>query len=280
MKTEFPQLELHRFAGISLGGGKTERTALAVIEFYPKQKRIFLRTLKEKIKSEGAHSADAQLIDLLVNDVAPIDFIAFDVPTQLPKCLRCRLKCPGYEKCKLPEIKWMWEHYRRREKVKRPVKLFTPYTERCAEMWISTELEEPFHPSHALGANAAPLTARALFLRRRIRIPVLETYTKLSLWRIGRSLKVAKNLLRLNRHGEESDEARLTFLKSLVQNDIAFIYQQDMRILVENHNAFEALIAALTAYLKFQGQTERPPVGFPKGEAWIDYPKETIEWFP
>ena len=272
-------MKIHRFAGVSLGGGKTDRTAVAVVEYYPQQKRIFLRSLREKIKSEGELSADQQIHTVLTEAEPGLEAVAFDVPLKLPICVTCKLKCPGFEKCKTPELKWMWEHHRKRGKNKRPNKLFTPYTERATEMYVSSELEEPFHPSHALGANAAPLVARALFITRRLKMPVLEYYPKLSVWRIGRNLKVNKSQLRHHKHSVDGDEARLAILKSLVDSGIAFIYQQDMKLMVENNSAFEAFIGALTAFLKFRGQTEKPPVGFPKNEGWIDFPKETIHWF-
>ncbi len=272
-------MNIHRFAGISLGGGKTDRTAIAVLEYFPQQKRLFLRSLREKIKAEGEVSADAQIHDVLTEAEPGLEAIAFDVPLKLPVCIPCKLKCPGYEKCSTKELKWMWEHYRKRAKTKRPHKLFTPYTERCAEMYVASELEEPFHPGHALGANAAPLVARAHFISRRLEIPALEFYPKLSVWRIGRNLKINKTQLRYHRHSVDGDEARLSILKSLVDQEIAFIYQQDLRTMVENNSAFEAFIGALTAFLKFRGQTEKPPVGFPKSEGWIEFPKEAIHWF-
>lgn len=278
-KSRIPKLPFHRFAGVSLSGGKTDRTAIAVIEYYPQQKRIFLRSLREKVRGEGEVSADTHLHTILTDVEPDLESVAFDVPLRLPKCLRCELKCPGVEACKVSEIKWMWEHHRRRAKVKRPHKLFTPYTERCAEMYIASELEEPFYPSHALGSNAAPLTARALFLARRLRVQKIEIYPKLSIWRIGRTLRVPKSHLRFHAHSVDGDESRLAILKALVDQEIAFIYQQDMRVMVENNDAFEAFICALTAFLKFRGQTERPPGGFPKGAAWIEFPKETIAWF-
>jgi hypothetical protein len=274
-------LKTYRFAGIALAGGKTDKTAVAILEYYPEQKRIFLRTLREKIKSDDESSADLQLHTLLTEEEPNLHTIAFDVPLQLPLCLRCVLKCPGYEKCKVPEIKWMWDVHRKRGKEKKPNKIFTPYTERCAEMYISTALEESFHPSHALGANAAPLTARAHFIRRRLgaKVPMIETFPKLSLWRIGRALKVPKSHLRFHKHSVEGDEARLQVLKTLIESQIAFIYQQDMKLMVDNSAAFDAFICALTAFLKFQGQCEKPPPGYPKTEAWIEFPKEEISWF-
>ena len=276
-----PLMDFHRFAGVALAGGKTDKTAVAVLEYYPDQRRIFLRSLRDKIKGDEEFSADWYLHEILSQEETGLTTVAFDVPLQLPSCITCVVKCPGAERCKLPQVKWMQDVHKNRGKHKRPNKLFTPYTERCAEVYISTMLEEPFHPSHALGSNAAPLTARAHFIRRRLsaKIKTIETYPKLSLWRIGRSLKVGKSYLRFHKHAVDGDEARLVFLKSLIDHQIAFIYQQDMKAMVENGAAFDAFIAALTAFLKFRGQCEKAPAGYPKNEAWIDFPKEEIDWF-
>ena len=268
-----------RFAGVALGGGKTDKTAVAIVEFYPDQKRVFLRSLREKVSSKGEVSADEALYEILTEGEEHLSAIAFDVPLDLPKCIRCVLSCPGVDACREPEIKWMREVHAKRDRVKRPNKMFTPYTERASEIYIANELEEPFHPSHALGANAAPLTARAHFLKRRLDVPLMEVFPKLSLWRIGMALGIPKSHLRFHRHAVDSDEARLHILKTLIERDIAFIYHQDLRLMVDNNVAFEAFLCALTAFLKFRGQTERRPPGFPKDESWIDFPKQKIQWF-
>lgn len=286
-------LTVHRFAGVALGGGKTERTAVAVIEYYPESRRIFLRALRERIRGEGDVSADETLVHLLTVEEVGLETIAFDAPLQLPKCIRCDLVCPGFEACRLPEIRWLWNEHDAREKKKRPNKVFTPYTERCAEVAIANHLEEPFHPPHALGANAAPLAARAHFLARRItgrrtlnlakpetiEPELIEVYPKLSVWRIGRDLKVPKSHLRFHRHAVDSDEARHFFLKQLIEREITFIYQQDLKTLIENPQAFDAFVAALTAFLRYRGQTVARPAGFPKDEIWIEFPDEEIDWF-
>ncbi|MEK7358220.1 MAG: DUF429 domain-containing protein, partial [Bdellovibrionota bacterium] len=222
---------------------------------------------------------DEALFTLLTQEETDLTTIAFDAPLQLPLCIRCELKCPGAEKCNEPVLKWMRGVHEGRKKDKRPNKMFTPYTERSAEIFIAHELEEAFHPSHALGANAAPLTARAHFLRRRLKSPLIEAYPKLTLWRIGQALGMPNSYLRFHKHAVDSDEARLFILKTLIEKEIAFIYQQDLRVMVENNVAFEAFLCALTAFLKHRGQTERPPVGFPKGESWIEFPVKKIEWF-
>lgn len=278
---------VHRFAGVALGGGKTEKTAVAILEYYPEQKRVFLRALRERLKGEGETSSDQALFHFLTAEEPGLEIIAMDAPLQLPKCLRCELVCPGYEACKLVEIRWLWARHEERGKEKRPNKLFTPYTERCAEVYLATQLEESFHPPHAMGANAAPLTARAHFLRRRIEQSwksgwepeLVEVYPKLALWRIGRDLKVPKSHLRFHRHAIDSDEARHYLIKQLIDSEIAFVYQQDLKTLVENPQAFDAFICALTAFLKFRGQTEPRPSGFPRDELWIEFPRSEIDWF-
>lgn len=272
-------LPVVRYAGVALGGGKAERTAVCVLEYYPKQKRLFLRSLRESVKGENRTSADLKLHQVLTEEETNLHSIAFDVPLQLPKCITCRLRCPGYEKCKEPEIRWMWDHQKKRDEVKRPSKIFTPYTERCVEMYVASELEETFHLSHALGANAAPLTARAHFITRRLKTPLVEVAPQLSVWRIGRELHLNKSQLKLHRHSVEGDEVRLAFLKALMAKEIVFIYQQDLKAMVDHYQSFEAFVSALTAYLKHQGQCEKRPSGFPKTESWIAIPKEDFDWF-
>ncbi|MBL7689239.1 MAG: hypothetical protein JNJ49_14480 [Bdellovibrionaceae bacterium] len=96
---------------------------------------------------------------------------------------------------------------------------------------------------------------------------------------MGRGLKVPKSHLKFHRHAVDSDEARHFFLKQLIEREIAFLYQQDMKAMVENPQAFDAFIASLTAFLRFRGQTEKRPPQFPKGEMWIEFPVVDIHWF-
>ncbi len=150
--------------------------------------------------------------------------------------------------------------------------MFTPYTQRCIEMYLQTELEEPFNLHHALGANSAPLLARASFIQRRLSAPCIEVYPKLTLWRLGKVLNVMKSYLRGHREAFGGDDARAQFLKSLNENNIAFIYHQDMKHMVENNHAFEAFLCGFTAFLKYKGLTEKKPKKFPANESWIEFP--------
>ena len=212
----------------------------------------------------------------------PLRYVAVDAPLQFPKCVRCELKCPGYDKCKKPEIKWMWQHFRKNQKNKmRPLKIFTPYTERCVDLYLASQMREVFHSDHALGANRAPLAARAHFLMRRMpRLPMIEFYPRLSLWQIGSQLKVQKSYLKFYRHSQGSEEGRHFFLSKLTEQGWLFMYQQDLRLSVADPQVFESILGGITGYLKYRGQTAGPPLGFPEGEAWVEYPEPSFDWFP
>ncbi|NUN05391.1 MAG: DUF429 domain-containing protein [Bdellovibrio sp.] len=270
--------DVHRFVGISLGGGKTDKACVAVLEYYPKHKKVFLSRLVEKIKSDEVHSADFKIHEIIDQYHNDITYVAFDVPFRFPNCLVSDPPCTGIETCKEPHVQWMWEYTRKLHKKKKPRKLFTPYTQRCVEMYVSTELEEPFNMQHAMGANVAPLLARAMYIQRRLQIPCIEVYPKLSVWRVGRALNVMKSHLRFHKHSIGGDESRREILQALSTHNVAFVYDQDVKLMIENSHAFESFICALTAFLKFKSQTESRPEGFPKNEDWIEYPKVAIRW--
>lgn len=266
-------LKPHRFIGLSLSGGKSDKACLAVIEYFPEHKKIFLARLYEKIRTEEFISADLKIHEIISRFHDEIEYLAFDVPLTLPACLVCKLACPGYETCNEKEMQWLREFYAKVNKGKRPRRMFTPYTQRAAEAYIAHALEESFEIHHALGSNMAPLTARAQFIRRRLKIPAIEVFPKLSVWRIGRELKIAKSHLKFHKHAVGGDESRKIFLQALCEKQGIFIYQQDLKAMVENNHAFEAFICAYTGFLKFMKGTEARPQGFPKHEAWIEFPK-------
>lgn len=269
--------EVHRFIGISLAGGKSDKACVAVLEYYPDNKKIFLSRLFEKIKSEEKISGDLKIHELIEQNLETTKFVAFDTPWNLPNCMVCRLKCPGYENCHEPHIEWMWHHQDDKQKKKRPKRLFTPYTQRCVEMYVQTELEETFVLHHAMGANSAPLLARAHFIQRRLSAKCIEVSPRLTLWRLGKALGIMKSHLRSHRAAFGGEDSRSQILQCLNEQNIAFIYHQDLKQMIENNHAFEAFLCGFTAFMKYKGLTEKRPSGFPKTEDWIEFPVESLK---
>ncbi len=266
-----------RFIGISLAGGKSDKACVAVLEYYPDKNKLFLSRLFEKIKSDEQISGDLKIHELIEQNISTTKYVAFDVAWNLPNCIRCEIKCPGYENCRQPHIDWMWRHQNEKLANKRPKKLFTPYTQRCVEFYLQTELEEVFHLHHAMGSNSAPLLARANFIQKRLSAECIEVFPELTLWRIGNSMNVMKSYLRHHKAAFGGEESRASFLQSLNQQNIVFVYNQDMRQMVENNHAFDAFLCGFTAFLKDKGMTQKRPKDFPANEDWIEFPLENIK---
>lgn len=270
---EVGKTPFQRYLGLSLSGGKSDKSCLAVLEIYPDQKRIFLSRLHEKIKTEETISADGKILRMIEELLPDSRAIAFDAPLNLPQCLDCPIACKGYETCPDPQVKWMRKIDQAAQAKKRPKKSFTPYTQRPIDLYLAQVEDENLEVQHTMGANLAPLAARAMYLKKRIPLEAIEVFPRLAVWRIGLELKVSKSQLRVYRNSIGGEEARRVFLHALAEKAGLFIYQQDLKALCENPHAFDAFISAWVAFLREQEKTEAPPADFPKGAAWVEFPK-------
>lgn len=265
---------MFQFAGLTLGGGKGRKTSLAILEYYPIEKKLFLSELYQDLEETGKTSADTVLIKKLEKHKENLKIIAIDAPLKVPKCMRCRLVCPGHEKCTEPEIQWMWKWHKKRAKTKRPNKIFTPYTERCAEQYILSDIEGDIFPDHAFGSNRAPLAMRAMYLRRRIHFgKFIEVIPRLSLWHIGQNIGFRKSQILSYKHVSDGAEIRQQFLDLWSEKELSFIYHRDFKHMVKDAFVFESFICAYTAFLKYRGLCADRPSDFPKNEAWVDFPR-------
>lgn len=275
MRSSRKSFKVIKFAGLTLGGGKGRKTCLSVLEYYVQEKKLFLSQLYDGIEESSKISGDTRIIKALDKMGDQLHTVAIDAPLIVPKCMRCRLKCPGHEKCTEPEIRWMWRWYKRRSPEKRPNKIFTPYTERCVEQYICETFGPELAPDHAFGSNRAPLSARAHYLKRRIRhAKVIEVLPRLSVWRLGMDMGFKANHLLLYKQLARGPAIRQKFLDEWSEEGLSFIYHRDFRLMVKDAFAFESFICAYTAYLNYKGLCEKPPKNFPKSEGWIAFPKQ------
>ncbi len=272
-----PFIKSHCFVGICLGGAKKDTTSVAVLEYYPKEKKVFLRHIYSHIKSTQKDSSDKLVYDFLEDSFSRIELVLFNAPLSLPQCMTCSLPCPGYEVCNQSHILWSWKFFHRYKKKR--TKIFSPYIERCSETYISKELDESFEISPALNSNKAPLTARAHFLSRRLEhVKNEEFLAKVSLWYLGRSLKISKIRLRNYKSSFEGRETRRLILDKISERGLIFFYEQDRRLMEKSHYNFEAFLGAFTGVLSFVKQCQKPPKNFPKEEKWIQFPVEKLDW--
>lgn len=145
--------EARRYLGLELSGAKNGKTALATLEYYPKERKIFLLDIYDRISGhhvEHGHAAgglegmtaagDEALLGLvgeLTEDLIQIPgasarpagrrvsarptphsiVMAVNVPLELPPCISCtRKSCPRPAACGVAAIKWMREAHRKAER--------------------------------------------------------------------------------------------------------------------------------------------------------------------
>lgn len=248
---------LTRFLGVSLSGGKTEKTATAQLDYYPEQKRLFVSELQSKILFESGLSSDEiwlQWADKRRSSAS----LTFDVPITLPPCFECQCEnTQGPEYCTNSQVLWLLEQTQ--AKGQRPHKPITPYTQRALDFYLSEYMGHKFEVGHALGSNLAPLTVRARYLIRRVALPVYEIQPRVVSFLLGLNFKVPKSKLNGLYLSSQGEDCRAFFVKQMVECTQVFLYKQDLRYLVENYHAFNALLCAYMGYLKSQNLTAELP---------------------
>ena len=285
-----------RYLGLELSGAKNAKTTLAVLEYYPKEKKVFVLDVHPGISADGTGNSDEVLIDTIREhaDEHPELKLGVNVPLTLPPCFTCNRKnCLSAKQCNSPEVKWMNQYSDRNQLLgkKPPVSkrtarmksFFTPYTQRPVELWLKhgvlshfTE-KMKFEIDETLGGNKAPLTARMQFLKPYFpEFEMHEVLPKLTVTLLMPHLKLTQRTLRLYRQLEDGVFARQTIIEKMCQHLDIFIYDRDLKKITQNLNAFDAFLCAYTVMLFDRNQCATPPRGFPTASGWVLYPKSPL----
>lgn len=276
--------ETQRYLGLELSGAKNPKTALSVLEFYPKERKLFLLDIHEKIARGEGQTPDEALIELIEEERTERASLGVNVPLTLPPCIGCTRKtCPMPAKCSVASVR---ATVARMRKIAGAEVDFTPYTQRPIELWVRHELFPSlpkafrFDLDETLGGSKAPLTARMDFLKRHLQgLELYEVWPKLSVALLGQDLKLNRRLVTSYRNLEEGAHSREEILEAIVDGFDVFIYDRDARKLALSLAAFDSFICAFTAFLAGTGRTEKPPAGFPVASGWVHFPSIQLEDF-
>jgi len=282
-----------RYLGLELSGAKNAKTTLATLEYYPKEKKVFLLDVHLGIGADASKDSDSVLIETLLDHANghPHFKIAVNVPLTLPPCFNCtRKSCASSSSssiCNSPEVKWMRTMPPQKKPVsKRTAKLknfFTPYTQRPIELWLKHEViaklpeKIRFEIDETLGGNKAPLTARMQYLKHRLsEFEIHEVLPKLTVALLMPALKLTVRHLQNYRKMEEGADARHHILEKMCEQLDIFIYERDFKKLTQNLNAFDAFLCAYTLLLFDRHDCVNPPKSFPVNSGWILYPRSPL----
>lgn len=280
--------ESRRYLGLELAGAKNLKTAVAILEHYPREGKTFLLDVHEKIVGQPGQTGDEALLELIEEIGPDARAIGVNVPLTLPPCITCTRRGCSAGDCAVPAVRWMRKATQRaqRESAGRRTRAieFTPYTQRPVELYLRYEVfpQLPeflrFEIDETLGGNRAPLTARMYYLQRHLKAHrLIEASPKLTVATLALELGLPKRTVTSYRHLEQGAHAREEILEALVKQRGVFIYERDIRKLAVGLSAFDSFVCAYTALLADNGGCLRPPAGFPTASGWIAVPKALRE---
>ena len=284
-----------RYLGLDLSGAKNAKTTIAVLEYYPKEGKVFLLDVHPGIGADAESTSDEALIETITEhaDEHPDLKMGINVPLELPPCVTCtRKSCPLPASCTVPEVRWMRTQQSRsgagtrKTTSKRNARIkdsFTPYTQRPVELWLKSEVlpkisqRTRFEIDETLGGNKAPLTARMHFLKMHLKsYEMHEVLPKLTVALLMPVLKLSNRTLAHYRQLEEGAHAREMIIERMSEALDIFIYDRDMKKITQNINAFDAFICAFTVLLYDRNECVSPPRNFPVSSGWVRYPKSPL----
>ena len=283
--------DFYRILGLEVGGAKNERTALAVLNYYPKHKRLLVVDIDQQLSGQDDLSTDEVLIDRLSELSIPKknpeksfqEFWGLGVhgPLSLPPSFSIEpTKSAGKAAISMtsrdPQIKWMNEVWQGLKPRPRP---FCPYLQRPAEVWLRYVCGDKFMINEALGSNMAPIAVRLNFLKSFFPQPLVEVYPRATLLRIISSLGLPKRFAAKVSDLDEGLSMREEFFEHLLDRlPQLFVYERDLEKMIVSPPAMNAFLCALNMFLVKQKQTEVAPGTFPKEASWIPLPKRSIDW--
>jgi hypothetical protein len=271
----------YRSYGLELTGPRVARSTIAVLDYYPKSKRLILTDL-----AAPGHEADAENDDL---DLALLQYfktqsadkkllarsrMATNAPLSFPPLLAKKLG--SSRGTYAAETEWLNETW---EKLRPRPRKFLDYVHRPVEIYLRHLCPERFAFADAFGSNQALLSARILKLKEELNIKLMECSPRAAFHRICRTLRARTFILKSYSSLADGLEARKDFIE-LLQKRLPelFIFEESLEHLILHLHAFHAFIMALTLHLDSKGYCERPPSNFPAKSQWVLLPRQQIDW--
>lgn len=275
---------IHRYLGLSLGGAKSDRTCLTVIDYYNEHDKSFIVDVYESVAAEGDQTADVvllELVDELSKEISPmgdegIRAIGVDAPLTLPPCLLgCDAPCGGYDKCKKPEVRWMRNQYLKAKAKNPKLKHFTPYSQRPVDLYFRYKLNEAsLFQDETMGANLAPQAVRMNYLKRHLaKTNLVEVWPKLALYHVQKALRLTRRDVLEYRHLERGVHIRERIVERLAERSQIFVYERDMKKFIANMDAFDSLICAWVAMQSDLGLSVKFKSDLPLESGWVQIPQ-------
>jgi len=267
----------YRTYGLELTGPRVPRSAVAILDYYPRSKRLLLSDLMMPQDEES--DLDQSLIEafhksLHAQEKNSKNIFVTNAPLSFPPLMAKKMGV-SHETIR-QEIEWMNDLWKR---LRPQPRKFLDYVHRPLEIYLRHACPERFAFADAIGSNQILLAARMLKLRESLKTKIFESAPRASFHRIAKSLKARTFILQSYSSLTDGLEARKDFMH-LIQRKVPelFIFEESFEMLVLHIQAFHAFVLALTGHLLHKEFCERAPHGFPKKSNWLLLPKQVIDW--
>lgn len=269
----------YRSFGLELSGPRTHRSAVAVIDFYPRSKRLLLSELS--IPGKAYKDSDEALKEYFITKKKESSdtvkqAVAVHAPLSFPPLLLEGEKAQlPLDQSKNSEVQWMHQVWQGLKPQPRP---FLPYLQRPADIYLRYLTPESFVIPDAFSSSGAPLAARMNYLKPHIKMKLHEVSPKVSMQRFCSAFKWPKNWSEDYSKLTEGVETRKKIMDRLI-NEIPeiFIYDENIEDLILHLSYFQAFVNAMTMHFVFKNKVERRPDDFPKESSWVEIPKAVID---
>lgn len=250
-----------KYLGLELGGSKSSRTAVVVLDYYKDKNKVFVSEIFTHIQGDHEETGDERLVERL-NAYRP-SVIGVNAPLSLPPCITCTLPvCPTYQQCSVPAVEWMRKQAKKLKlsKAKHP----TPYTQRPGDVALRGMLNVPLEET--LGAGRSPLAARMQYLKRHMSVEkLIEVNSRVALSGLIDWYRLSARDLRRYRNVEFGVETRYSILERMGEESSMnaipdlFLYKADTLALAQHLVAFDAFLSAMMALASDLGLLAKAP---------------------
>lgn len=274
---------IQRVFGLSLGGARSDRTCVTVLDFYSRDEKsnekAFVVDVFDSIGQNSELDGDQALLKLFGDllQERPIEVLGVDAPLTLPPCfLSCEASCTGYQKCKRPEVRWMRNQFLRARQKNKGIRGFTPYLQRPVDLYFRYRIpDKELFKDDTLGANHAPQAARMQYLKRHLssdKFALIEVWPKLVLFSLQKELKLTRRESTSYRNVEEGAGIREKLLEKISEKYHVFVYERDASKLLSSVPAFDSFICAFVALQYNLGRVVDFKHDLPLKSGWIQIP--------
>lgn len=232
--------------GVAVGSGRHDRTVICQLKHFRQNNRVFVLQVKDFYKHPYPDEAFLDHLDHTPQKPT----LVVDGPLTWPSCATCGCSNRSVWLCPVPTVKWMVQEQSKLPS-HRPLSGMAPYLIRPVEYYLNRISNGRWHVDACFGANVAFKAVRIQYWKRRLpsEIVLYETFVSVAVFLLAMELGMTRTQAGGILNLAQGVALRQLWIEKATQRWGLFIYESDLKLILENPYAFRALVAAITGYV-------------------------------